>query len=77
MSNHIRYPAWDLQFCHQADYDFSLLNYLFAAYDLQPEFDCVLFMEQVPQVWGSSWLYRPDAAMSAYPAEVVPVRTIP
>lgn len=57
---HIEYPPWDIQFCHHAEYEFSLLNYLFEAYDLQPEFDCVLFMEKVPQVWGTSRLYRQD-----------------
>jgi hypothetical protein len=62
----IQYPKWDLRFCHEFDYDFSLLNHLFAAYDLQPEFDCVLFMEKVPQVWGSSWLYSPDKIQAAY-----------
>jgi hypothetical protein len=56
----IQYPQWDLRFCHEYDYDFALLNYLFREFDLQPEFDCVLFMEKVPQVWGASWLYTPD-----------------
>lgn len=69
----IQYPTWDLQFCHEADYDFSLLNYLFAAYNLQPEFDCVLFMKQVPQVWGSSWLYRADEAGLTRPTEAASV----
>ncbi len=58
----IQYPPWDLRFCHEYEYDFSLLNYLFQEFDLQPELDCVLFMERVPQVWGASWLYTPDAA---------------
>jgi hypothetical protein len=53
----IQYPPWDLRFCHEAEFDFTLLNYLFDAYDLGAELDCVLFMERVPQVWGSSWLY--------------------
>ncbi len=57
----IQYPDWDLQFCHEFEYKFPLLDYLFSTYDLCPEFDCVLFMEKVPQVWGSSWLYKPDA----------------
>lgn len=73
----IQFPEWDLQFCHEFDYNFSLLNYLFEAYDLRPEFDCVLFMEQVPQVWGSSWLYRADEAGRTRPAEATPVRAIP
>lgn len=54
----IDYPKWDIQFCHETEHDFALLNYLFTQYDLQPEFDCVLFMEKVPQVWNASWLYR-------------------
>ena len=61
----IQYPQWDLQFCHKYEYDFSLLNYLFGKYDLYPQFDCVLFMEKVPQVWGASWLYTPDGTPEA------------
>lgn len=57
----IEYPTWDLSFCHEYEHDFSLMDYLFQTYDLQAEFDCVLFMEKVPQVWGSAWLYKPDA----------------
>jgi hypothetical protein len=60
----IQYPPWNLQFCHRYEYDFALLNYLFREYDLQPELDCVLFMEKVPQVWGGSWLYTPDAPLT-------------
>lgn len=55
---HIQYPPWDIQFCHAADYQFNLIDYLNDAYDLQMEFDCILFMEKIPQVWGTSWLYR-------------------
>jgi len=65
----IQYPKWDLYFCHHADYDFSLLNYLFSTYDLKPEFDCILFMQKVPQVWGTSWLYRPELLPVAVRAE--------
>jgi hypothetical protein len=53
----IEYPPWSLQFCHRADYSFALLDHLCEAYELRAEFDCVLFMQKVPQVWGSSWLY--------------------
>lgn len=53
----IDYPKWDIAFCHRFTYDFSLLDYLFTTYDLQAEFDCVLFMEKVEQVWGTSRLY--------------------
>lgn len=55
---YIDYPEWDIQFCHDYEYDFSLLNYLFETFDLEAELDCVLYMEQVKQTWGTSWLYR-------------------
>ena len=55
---YIDYPEWDIQFCHEYEYDFSLLNYLFETFDLEAELDCVLYMEQVKQTWGTSWLYR-------------------
>jgi|GEM_PF-3497811 len=71
----IQYPPWNLQFCHRYEYDFSLLNYLFQQYDLKPEFDCVLFMEKVPQVWGGSWLYTPDTPRSASPSTAETNRT--
>src|SRR5262249_50752851 len=58
----IEFPKWDLYFCGKSEYSFNLLNYLFDAYDLKPEFDCVLFMQKIPQVWGHSWLYKPDNA---------------
>jgi hypothetical protein len=53
----IEYPPWDLKFCHHAEYSFGLLSYLFEAFDLRAEFDCMLFMEKVPQIWGATWLY--------------------
>ncbi len=56
----IEYPQWDLRFCHNYEYKFALLDEIFERYDLQPEFDCVLFMEKVPQVWGSAWLYAQE-----------------
>lgn len=55
---HIDYPDWDIYFCHDYEYDFSLLNHLFEAYQLDAELDCVLFLEKVAQVWGASWLYK-------------------
>ena len=64
---HIVYPEWDIQFCHEYEYDFSLLNYLFEAFDLQAELDCVLYMEQVKQTWGTSWLYREQAVSHEAP----------
>ncbi len=53
----IDYPEWDIYFCHKYDYDFALLNHLMDTYQLDAELDCVLFLEKVAQVWGSSWLY--------------------
>lgn len=64
----IDYPEWDIYFCHRYDYDFALLNHLFAAYDLRAEFDCVLFMEKVPQTWNAAWLYRPGPGDARQPA---------
>jgi hypothetical protein len=57
----IDYPPWDMYFCHEYSYDFALLNYLFEAFDLQADLDCVLFMQQTEQTWGSSWLYQEPA----------------
>jgi len=57
---HIEYPTWDLYFCTAYQYQFALLDYLFERYKLDAEFDCTLFMQNVPQVWGTSWLYAPD-----------------
>lgn len=71
----IQYPDWDLRFCHEYEYDFALLNYLFAKFDLQAEFDCVLFMEKVPQVWGASWLFTPDASSLASSARAGKLET--
>ncbi|MCD8534898.1 MAG: DUF2071 domain-containing protein [Verrucomicrobia bacterium] len=67
----IQYPDWDLQFCHEFEYKFSLLDYLFSTYDICPEFDCVLFMEKVPQVWGSTWLYKPDRTAKIQQSETI------
>lgn len=58
----IDYPAWDIYFCNQYSYNFGLLNYLFKAYELDAELDCVLFMEKVPQVWNATWMYRAESA---------------
>jgi len=63
----IQHPKLDVRFCREFDYDFSLLNHLFAAYDLQPDFDSVLFTEKVPEVWGSSRLFSPGEPRIAYP----------
>jgi hypothetical protein len=55
----IDYPPWDMYFCHDASYQFPLIDYLCATFDLAAEFDCVLFMQNTRQTWGTSWLYRP------------------
>lgn len=55
----IDYPPWDMYFCHEYTYRFRLIDYLCKTFDLQAEFDCVLFMQNTKQTWGSSWLFRP------------------
>ena len=54
----IDYPPWDMYFCHEFRYEFSLMDYVNATFGLQPELDCVLFMQNTEQTWGTSWLYR-------------------
>jgi len=54
----IDYPAWDMYFCHDCEYKFSLVEYLCETFALDLEFDCVLFMQNTPQTWGASWMYR-------------------
>jgi hypothetical protein len=54
----IDYPPWDMYFCHEFSYDFPLVQFLGAAFDLRAELDCVLFMQNTKQTWGTSWLYR-------------------
>jgi len=54
----IEYPPWDMYFCHEVRYEFPLIEYLARTFDLAPEFDCALFMQDTPQTWGSSWLFR-------------------
>lgn len=56
----IEYPDWDVRFCHDLSYDFPLLEYVFETYDVDAEFDCALYMEDVEQTWGRSWLYEPE-----------------
>jgi hypothetical protein len=55
----IDYPPWDMYFCHEYHYEFPLVDYVCATFGLQPEFDCVLFMQNTKQTWGTSYLYRP------------------
>ncbi len=57
----IDYPEWDMYFCHNAKYDFPLLNHLTEAFKIDAELDCVLFMQQTPQTWCSSWLYTENS----------------
>ena len=54
----IDYPPWDMYFCHKFEYNFQLIDYLISTYNLTPEFDCVLFMRDTKQVWGTSWMYH-------------------
>ena len=54
----IDYPPWNLYFCHECRYDFPLIDHLRTAFELEPVFDCVLFMQNTKQTWGTSWLYR-------------------
>ena len=61
----IDYPTWDMYFCHDCEYQFSLVEYVRETFGLDLEFDCVLFVQDTPQTWGSSWLYRNPAGGSA------------
>jgi hypothetical protein len=61
----IDYPPWDMYFCHECSYEFPLIDYLCETFGLQPELDCVLFMQNTPQTWGTSWLYRNERAAGA------------
>jgi hypothetical protein len=54
----IDYPPWDMYFCHEHRYDFALIDYLRENLGLDLELDCVLFMQNTRQTWGTSWLYR-------------------
>ena len=47
-----------MYFCHEYRYDFPLMDYLCGTFGLDAELDCVLFMKDTEQTWGSSWLYR-------------------
>jgi len=56
----IDFPEWDTRFCHEYKFEFSLLDFLFKEYELDAVLDHALFMENVAQTWGTSWLYEPD-----------------
>jgi len=47
-----------MYFCHECSYQFPLIDYLCETFDLRAELDCVLFMQNTKQTWGTSWLYR-------------------
>jgi len=53
----IEYPPWDMYFCHEYRYEFPLMDYLCETFELQAELDCVLFMQNTKQIWGTSWLF--------------------
>jgi hypothetical protein len=36
----------------------ALMDYVCETYGLHAELDCVLFMKDTEQTWGTSWLYR-------------------
>ena len=57
----IDYPEWDMYFCHNAEYEFPLLNHLINSFKIDAELDCILFMQNTPQTWCSSWLYASSA----------------
>ncbi len=63
----IEYPEWDLSFCHVFRARFPLIEHLERWYDLDLEFDCALFMQNVRQVWRSAWLYPAPAAARRQP----------
>jgi hypothetical protein len=54
----IDYPVWDMYFCHEFEYKFPLMDYVLKTFGLHAELDCALFMQNTPQTWGTSWLYR-------------------
>jgi hypothetical protein len=56
----IDYPRWDMYFCHDCSYQFPLIEYLCDTFSLRAELDCVLFMQNTRQTWGTSWLYPHD-----------------
>lgn len=63
----IEYPDWDVSFCHEFSLRSSLVDHLVDAYDLDLTFDCALYMADVDQTWGRSWLYDPEQAGVADP----------
>ena len=61
----IEYLKWVIQFCHKTNYYFPLLRWVLEQYDIDAELDSVLFMQNVPQTWKKSRLYRLETASSS------------
>lgn len=58
----LTHPDWDISFCHDVQFQFSLLDYICDEFKIAAEFDCALYMENTGHQWTSSWLYRPENA---------------
>lgn len=56
----LTHPDWDISFCHDVTFEFSLLDYIFEEFGIAAEFDCALYMQNTGHQWTSSWLYRPE-----------------
>jgi hypothetical protein len=54
----IDYPPWDLYFCHECRFEFSLIDFLRENFAWDLQLDSILFMQNTKQTWRSSWLYR-------------------
>lgn len=59
---HLTHPDWDISFCHDFEYEFKLLDYIFDTYDIEAEMDCALYMENTGHAWQACWLYSPERA---------------
>jgi hypothetical protein len=59
---HLVHPDWDISFCHEFEYDFNLLDYIFGTYNIDAEMDCSLYMENTGHAWQACWLYSPEQA---------------
>ena len=60
----IDYPPWDMYFCHEYRYDFPLMDYVYATFGLEAEFDCVLFMRDTDRPGA-----RPGCTGTEVPAQ--------
>jgi len=54
----IDYPPWDIVFLHDHRHEFPLIDHLSRAFQLQLSWTVCSFMQNTPQTWGNSWLYR-------------------